>query len=313
MDHRAELRTVIELARLGNARRAAEALGVSQSTVSDVVARLERSYGTRLFDRDRHGSRPTATGALVIDAARRSLAILDNAEREVGLLEGFEQGVLSVAAHPEIVETHLVPAVAAVLRDSANLQCRIHSASPDALMDGLRDQQLELFVGLEPDAPCDDVDIEPIGTYHAVPFCRADHPLTEVAPQGVKVLREYPLISTEVPRWYLERRRIGMHVGREVVGEIAARGRTVQVAHLATMTALVATTDSLGFATPESIQRFIVDGTLALLGVPDTQRALLAPAPIVLVTMKDRPLPPIANAVIRELRSNATTPEVARP
>jgi DNA-binding transcriptional LysR family regulator len=64
------------------------------SLLSRVLAPAS-GYGTRLFDRHRKGSRATATGALVVDAARRSLEILDSAEREIGLLEGFEQGSLS--------------------------------------------------------------------------------------------------------------------------------------------------------------------------------------------------------------------------
>jgi DNA-binding transcriptional LysR family regulator len=53
MEHRAERRAIVELARLGNARHTAEFLGVSKSTISEVGVRRERSYGTRLFDRDR--------------------------------------------------------------------------------------------------------------------------------------------------------------------------------------------------------------------------------------------------------------------
>ena len=53
MEHRAERRAIVELARLGNARHTAELLGVSKSTISEVGVRRERSYGTRLFDRDR--------------------------------------------------------------------------------------------------------------------------------------------------------------------------------------------------------------------------------------------------------------------
>ena len=37
MEHRAERRAVVELARLGNARRTAELLGVSQPTISEVA------------------------------------------------------------------------------------------------------------------------------------------------------------------------------------------------------------------------------------------------------------------------------------
>lgn len=43
MEHRAERRAIVELARLGNARHTAELLGVSKSTISEVAVRLERS------------------------------------------------------------------------------------------------------------------------------------------------------------------------------------------------------------------------------------------------------------------------------
>ena len=270
MGHRLELRTIVELARLGNARRSAESLRISQSTVSEVLARLERSYGSRLFDRGRHGSRPTATGALVVDAARRALEILDNAEREIGLLEGFQRGALSVAAHPCLIETHLAPAVAAVLRGNLTLHCQMHSAPPDTLLDWLRRQQLEFYVGFEPDGPCEDVAIERIDTYQPVPFCRSGHPLASVPPQGIKVLRQYPIVTVDVPRWYASRTD-QMGADPDVVGEIERRGRRVNVAHLATMEAFVATTDALGFAPREAIRAGVDAGTFVILDVPDDE------------------------------------------
>jgi DNA-binding transcriptional LysR family regulator len=240
-----------------------------------------------------------------VEAARRSLEVLDNAEREVGLLEGFERGSLSIAAHPCLVETHLVPAVAAMLRGSANLHCRIQSASPDAMLQALRSRQIELFVGLEPDGPCDDVAIERVGTYRPVPFCRAGHPLAAVKPQGIKVLGRYPLVTTEMPAWYARRVEAGMPRDPILAGEIAERGRRVQVAHQATMETLVETTDSLGLAAAESIRPSIEAGKLVVLGVPRAEQVLVEPAAIVLVTVKDRPLPPSANAVIERIRSES--------
>lgn len=299
MEHRLELRTVVELARLGNARRTAESLGVSQSTVTETLARLERSYGTRLFDRDRKGSRPTATGTLVVEAARRSLDILDNAEREVGLLEGFERGSLSIAAHPCLVETHLAPAVGAVLQGNLNLHCRMHTAPPDTLLEWLRRRELEFFVGFEPDGPCDDVTIERIDTYVPVPFCRAGHPLAGAPPVGVRALLDYPLVGIESPRWYQARTDV---FDRVLAGEIEQRGRRVNVAHLATMEALVATTDALGFAPRVAIAAGLDAGRFVTVEVPDDEQVLVQPVPVMLVSAKERSLPPSANAVIGELR-----------
>ena len=81
----------------------------------------------------------------------------------------------------------------------------------------------------------------------------------------------------------------------------------MNVAHLATMEALVITTDSLGFAPRDAIQPGIDDGRFVIIEVPPDEQVLLLAVPIVLVTLKDRPLPPSANAVIDELRRHRST------
>lgn len=313
MDHRTELSTAVELARLGNARQTAEHLGVAQSTVTEAIHRLERVYGTRLFDRDQRGSRPTATGQLIIDAARQSLEILANAEREVGLLEGFERGSLSIAAHPYLVETYLVPAVAEALRQRSHIQCRIQTDSPDGLVESLRARRLELFVGLRPDGPTDDLHLDEIGTYQAIPFCRAGHPLAAIPAQGIKVLRDYPFVTTDAPQWYAERLQAGMPHDPALVGELAERGRQVHVHEVSAMAALVKTTDALGFAPIDSIRSGVDDGTFVALDVPAEQRSLLRPAPIVIATIAGRALPPSANAIIDILRSHRSDSGPDRP
>ena len=57
-----DLRLFLELTRRGSARGAAQALGLSHSTVVRRVERLESGLGARLFDRDFTGYRPTPAG-----------------------------------------------------------------------------------------------------------------------------------------------------------------------------------------------------------------------------------------------------------
>lgn len=122
-------------------------------------------------------------------------------------------------------------------------------------------------------------------------------------PQGIKVLRDYPIITIETPHWYSQRTQAGLPDDPALAGQLAERGRRVHVTDIATMESIVTTTDSLGLAPAAAIHRGIDAGTLAILDVPDDQRALLQPAPIVLATMKDRPLPPSANALIDQIQS----------
>lgn len=52
---------------------------------------------------------------------------------------------------PVLLARQTVPAVAAVLRGSTSIQCRMRSDSPAGLLAGLRRRRLEFFVGLVPD------------------------------------------------------------------------------------------------------------------------------------------------------------------
>lgn len=55
-----------------------------------------------------------------------------------------------------------------------------------------------------------------------------------------------------------------------------------------------------------AIQPAIDAGRVVALDVPDDQRALLQPVPIVIANMRTRPLPPIAEAVLNAMRGLAT-------
>lgn len=72
------LREFATLAALGNFHVAAEALFISQPTLSNHVRALEGELGFPLFDRER-GNELTAPGSLFLDAAQTALATLDGA------------------------------------------------------------------------------------------------------------------------------------------------------------------------------------------------------------------------------------------
>ncbi len=303
MDHRSELRTLVELARTGNARRTAEVLGVSQSTVSEALGRMEREYRTRLFHRDRRGSRPTLAGAVVVGAAQQALDILDNAWREVGLLEGLESGALAIGNHPFLASTHVVPAVGAVVRERGQFHCRLVTGSPSELVAGLREHRLELFVGLVPDEPHHDLVLEVIGTYAPVAFVRADHPMLGGDVQGIDALRVHPIVTAEVPRWYLEGLGAALDLAPGLAEALALDGRSVEVDALADLVHLVTTTDAIGFAPLAAVAAEVAAGALVVMDLPEDQQELLEPLPIVLVVLADRPLPPVARAVLAALRT----------
>ncbi len=74
------LRALVLIGELGSVSAAADAIGLSQPALTQGVARLERQFGTHLFDRLAQGLRPTENGAKVLSRTGRAF---DRLAREI--------------------------------------------------------------------------------------------------------------------------------------------------------------------------------------------------------------------------------------
>lgn len=113
--HGLELRHLVALlavAEHGTISRGAEALGYTQSAVSQQVAGLERVVGAPVFDRP-GGPRPltlTPVGAMLLEHARTVLGQLRRAEADVRAVVAGEQGSLRIGT-VQSVGNRVVPDV----------------------------------------------------------------------------------------------------------------------------------------------------------------------------------------------------------
>lgn len=71
------IRTFLAVAERGNMTAAGNALHLTQSAVSQQIARLEQAFGHELFSRDRRGLRLTSAGERLQGKARRLLGLND--------------------------------------------------------------------------------------------------------------------------------------------------------------------------------------------------------------------------------------------
>jgi DNA-binding transcriptional LysR family regulator len=81
----------------GGFTRAAERLFLAQSAVSQQIRQLEEALGTVLFERSALGVRPTQSGEVLYQHARRLLAQAEEARGEITALEHAQQGRVAVA------------------------------------------------------------------------------------------------------------------------------------------------------------------------------------------------------------------------
>ena len=112
-----ELRVFITLAESGHFTRAAERLGMSQSSLSASLSKLEALLGTRLFDRHTRGCRLTDAGTALLPAAHRLVAEWDQWLADARDFARYSRGRVSVAA-PNAQCAMLLPPVIRRFRDS---------------------------------------------------------------------------------------------------------------------------------------------------------------------------------------------------
>jgi DNA-binding transcriptional LysR family regulator len=122
-----DLHVFFTVAQCGSMAKAAAELGVSQPTVSEVIADLEHTYGVRLFDRSPQGVAPTIYGNALL---KRSIAAFDELKqsgRDIEFLADPATGELrigcvqslSVTVLPQIMSrfSQLYPHVVAHVDD----------------------------------------------------------------------------------------------------------------------------------------------------------------------------------------------------
>lgn len=111
----------------GSFAKAAQRLEISVPAVQKLVGALEASLGFALLERGARGVRLTATGAEYLDRCRGLMVELDELGQAERLLKGTGErpnGMLAVAAHPQLAHHILLPALP-----------RFHALYPDIEID----------------------------------------------------------------------------------------------------------------------------------------------------------------------------------
>jgi LysR family transcriptional activator of glutamate synthase operon len=113
-----ELRRLVTLADHERLTDAAEALRMTQPTLSRLLARIEHEVGTRLFERDARGVRPNPHGEVVLAAARDIVDRYDQLRHDVADLLDPESGTVRLA-FLDSMATSLVPRILQAFRRQA--------------------------------------------------------------------------------------------------------------------------------------------------------------------------------------------------
>ena len=104
----AQIQSFLEVARRGNVSRAAEAIYVSQPTLTARLHALESELGDKLFVRTRQGMRLTDAGRAFLPFAERAARAVREGREAIAELTSASAGHLVIASAPA-VSTYLLP------------------------------------------------------------------------------------------------------------------------------------------------------------------------------------------------------------
>ena len=192
-----QLGSFVEVARVGNFTRAAEALHLAQPSLSRQISALESDLGTELFHRAHGGSRLTAAGQSLLPLARRMLADADTARRELAELAGLRRGKVRLGATPTLCIS-LVAEVLSVFH-AAHPQVELHlsEAGSRALLDELEAGEIDLALVTTSDPlAARRLTLTPLLTEELVVVSAASQPpLTEAEAIGLDAVAALPQIG----------------------------------------------------------------------------------------------------------------------
>lgn len=175
------LRYLLAVADHGGFTRAAEALHVSQPTLSQQIRQLEETLGVSLFDRTSRTVKPTDAGEAYIECARRVLVELEAGKRALHDVKDLSRGTLRLAMTPTFMAYLVGPLVRDYVARYPNIHLQIFELSMDDIEGGLADDSLDIAIAF---TQVRNADIESIPAF------------TETL--GVMVGRDHPLYESQV-------------------------------------------------------------------------------------------------------------------
>lgn len=189
-----QLRGFCRAAHAGSISKAAEALYLTQPTVSLQVQALERELNVKLFER--HGPKLSLTkdGERLYEIAKPLVDAIDGlAEEFESVRDSVERGHIDVAAGGSTIQYVLPNYVEQFVDAHPGVDLRLHNVTGQAGLELLRAGDVDFCVGPLLDVP-DDIAFHPIVSYEPLLITAVDHPLASRKRLTLKDISRYPLI-----------------------------------------------------------------------------------------------------------------------
>ncbi|HPE61446.1 MAG: LysR family transcriptional regulator [Thiothrix sp.] len=249
------LRTFCVVAQKENITHAAEALHISQPTVSLQVQALEREMGEKLLERRGPSIKLTPEGRVLYQLAHPLTAGIE-ALRETfaASLGKMERGELNIAAGQSTSLYILPEYIERFKHQFPGIRINLHNVEGQNGMKMLMADQVDLAVGPLLQIP-DSINYKPFATFNSILIVARDHPLTRKATVTLEDISPYSLIlppknqstwrmvdtvfrqhripysvSMEAGGWEIVKQYVELGIGISILTEVCLTGKEENIA-----------------------------------------------------------------------------------
>ncbi|KQP35203.1 LysR family transcriptional regulator [Pseudorhodoferax sp. Leaf274] len=256
------LRAMIALDELRHFSLAAERCNVTQSALSQMVAKLERDVDLRLVDRDRRRVSLTPEGERFVAVARRVMVDLEEIDADLRQHVSLHRGRLSISALPSLAAHWLPPLLAQYRARFPEIRVELFDTPPERALELVRQRRVDFaLTGVGPGLAGLQSQLLFAERFYLV--CRHDHRLAARKRIALAQLAGCDLIRL------IRTGSIAQHLDH-ALRAVAVRDTGLEVEQLATLSGLVASGLGVGIVPQAAVDYF--DGArVAMVPISDAQ------------------------------------------
>lgn len=171
------VQVLLKLAELGSVQRTADAIGMTQSSVTQTLAYLEDLLGIPLFQRHARGVRPTPACTQLRPVARQLLLGVSEGAEVIATHALRGRGLVRLAASAAATNGLLEQAIPLFNGRFPNMQVFLRDAEGEDQLLAIARDEVDLVVCRRPPVVPEGWQFEPLLEDRFGVFCRATHPL----------------------------------------------------------------------------------------------------------------------------------------
>lgn len=211
MRHLKLLNHVVEVARMGSIRKAAEHLNLTPSAMNRRIQDLEAEVGTPLFERRPRGVKLTTAGEMFVRYARSQIADAERMKSQVEDLRGLRRGPIQIACSQALALDFLASRIGAFQKQHSKVVFDLKVMDHERALVALAAYDVDLALVYRP-AMWPSLRVIASIPQQLVVVVRADHPLAKKKTVRLSECAEFP---AALPDRSLS--------GRQILDEVTAR------------------------------------------------------------------------------------------